>query len=195
MAPPLKGEAMNEVKAALGGLGLLLRGDDRALLNYDFSEGGFWRSFRWPLLALLFYVVLMQPDAAELAVWGDNTLGYAAARGAEFLLAWFVYLLLMAGVSRAFGLGNRFALFVVLYNWAQAITTGATLPLLAATDLGLLGPGILQGWSTALLLAWLYIVARIARIGLGAAWSLALAAAMLDLVVSILLHRAIDSVL
>lgn len=191
MALPLK----REIVAALAGLGLLLRGDPRALLQYDFSEAGFWRSFRWPLAMLAAYVVLMQPDAAELAVWGENSLGYALARGMEFLFAWFVYLLLLAILSRGFGLGDRFAIFVVLYNWAQAITTGATLPLLAATGSGLLGPGILQGWSTALLLAWLYIVARIARIGLGAAWSLALAAALLDLLVSVALHRAIDALI
>jgi hypothetical protein len=191
MALPLK----REVLAAIGGLGLLLRGDPRALLRYDFSESGFWRSFRWPLFALLAYVALMQPDAGELALWGDDALGYALARGAEFLLAWFAYLLLIAALSRGFGLGDRFAVFVVLYNWAQAITTAATLPLLAGTSFGLLGPGILQGWSTALLLAWLYIVARIARIGLGAAWSLALAAAVLDLLVSLLLHRVFDALL
>ena len=184
-----------ELAAAIAGLGLLLRGDPRALLQYDFSEAGFWRSFRWPLITLLAYVVLMQPDAGERAVWDDNLVGYAIARGVEFLLAWFAYLLLLAGLSRFFGLGDRFAVFVVLYNWAQAITTGATLPLLALSAFGLSGPGILQGWSTALLLAWLYIVARIARIGLGATWSLALAAAMLDLLVSILLHRVIDTLL
>lgn len=191
MALPLR----RELAAAVAGLGLLLRGDGRALLQYDVSESGFWRSFRWPLFTLLAYVLLMQPDVAELAVWGDNTVGYALARGAEFLFAWFIYLFLIAGLSRAFGLGNRFAVFVVLYNWAQAITTAATLPLLAATAFGLLGPRILQGWSTALLLAWLYIVARIARIGLGAAWSLALGVAIFDLLVSILLHRAIDTLL
>lgn len=185
----------SEIAAALAGLGLLLRGDPRALLQYDFSEAGFWRSFRWPLLTLLAYVALMQPDAADRLVWGDNTLGYALARGTEFLVAWFAYLLLLAALSRVFGLSDRFAVFVVLYNWAQAITTGATLPLLALTAADLSGPGILQGWSTALLLAWLFIVTRIARIGLGATWSLALAATMLDLLVSILLHRAIDTVL
>lgn len=191
MALPLR----REIAAAAAGLGLLLRGDPRALLQYDFSEAGFWRSFRWPLITLAAYVLLMQPDTAELALWGDNTLGYAIARGAEFLFAWFAYLFLIAGLSRAFGLESRFAVFVVLYNWAQAITTAATLPLLAGTAFGLLGPGILQGWSTALLLAWLYIVARIARIGLGAAWSLALGVAIFDLLVSVLLHRVIDTLL
>jgi hypothetical protein len=185
MALPLR----SEIAAAIGGLGLLLRGDGRALLAYDFSESGFWRSFRWPFLTLLAYIALMRPDAVELAEWDDDTLAFNLARGVEFLLAWMLYLAVMAGLSRAFGLGNRFAVFTVLYNWAQAITTAATLPLLAGTSFGLLGPGVLAGWSTALLLVWLYIVARIARLGLGAGWSLAAAAAALDLSVSILLHR------
>lgn len=185
MAPPPRGE----IFAAIGGLGLLLRGDGRALLAYDFSESGFWRSFRWPFLALLAYVALMRPDAVELAAWNDDMLAFNLTRGVEFLLAWMLYLAAMAGLSRAFGLGDRFAVFTVLYNWAQAIVTAASLPLLAGTSFGLLGPGVLSGWSTALLLIWLYIVARAARLGLGAGWSLAAAAAALDLAVSILMHR------
>ncbi|WP_341912885.1 hypothetical protein [Ferrovibrio terrae] len=181
-----------EILSALKGLGLLLRGDGRALLCYDLSLDGFWRSFWLPLLMLVAYALLMQPDAAEQAYWGDDTTAFTLVQVVKFAAAWVAYFALIAGLSRLYGLGQRFAVFVVLYNWAQGITTAATLPLLALARWDLLPAGTLGGWSTALLLAWLYIVVRIARLGLGAPLPLALAAAALDLMVSLLLHRVID---
>lgn len=188
MAPPPRGE----IAAAVKGLGLLLRGDGRALLCYDLSLDGFWRSFWLPLLMLVAYALLMQPDAAEQAYWGDDTTAFTLVQAVKFAAAWVAYFALIAGLSRLYGLGQRFAIFVVLYNWAQGITTAATLPLLALARWDLLPAGTLGGWSTALLLAWLYIVVRIARLGLGAPLPLALAAAALDLMVSLLLHRVVD---
>jgi hypothetical protein len=58
----------------------------------------------------------------------------------------------------------------------------------------LLPAGTLTGWSTGILLLWLYIVAQACRLGLGAGLSLALAAAFLDLAVSLLMHRLMGAV-
>ncbi len=184
-----------EARSALKGLGLLLRGDGRALLCYDLSLDGVWRSFWLPLATLIAYALVLQPDASERAYWGDDTAGYALLQGLKFLAAWLAYFMLAAGLSRVFQLGARFGIFVILYNWAQGITTAATLPILAGASWGLLPSGVLSGWSTALLLAWLYIVARVARVGLGASLSLALALAALDLLVSLAMHRLLDLLL
>lgn len=181
-----------EILSALKGLGLLLRGDGRALLCYDLSLDGFWRSFWLPLLMLVAYALLMRPDAVEQAYWGEDSIAFTLVQMVKFATAWVAFFVLIAGLSRLYGLGQRFAIFVVLYNWAQGITTAATLPLLALARWDLLPAGTLGGWSTALLLAWLYIVVRIARLGLGAPLPLALAAAALDLMVSLLLHRVVD---
>lgn len=181
-----------EITSAIKGLGLLLRGDDRALFCYDLSLDSFWRSFWLPFALLVAYALIMQPSAAELALMEGDDDFYALDQGMKFLLAWLAYFGLVAGISRVFGLGGRFGIFVILYNWAQAITTAATLPVLAATSWGLLPASVLSGWSTALLLAWLYIVMRIARHGLGASLSLSLAISALDLLVSLAAHRLVD---
>jgi hypothetical protein len=181
-----------ELLSAIRGLGLLLRGDGRAVLCYDLSLDGFWRSFWLPLATLVLYAAVMQPETADLAYWGDDRLGFALAQAMKFAAAWAVYFAFIASLSRMFQLGARFGIFVILYNWAQGITTAATLPILAGASWGLLPAGVLAGWSTALLLAWLYIVARIARLGLGAGLSLALAVAALDLIVSVAMHRLVD---
>jgi hypothetical protein len=181
-----------EIRAGIKGLGLLLRGDERALLCYDLSLDGFWRSFWLPFATLVAYTLIMQPTPAELALMGDDVGAYALQQGMKFLLAWLAYFALVAGISRLFGLGGRFGIFVILYNWAQGITTAATLPVLAGVSWGLLPASVLTGWSTALLLAWLYIVMRLARHGLGAGLSLALAVSALDLLVSLAMHRLVD---
>lgn len=184
-----------EIRAATKGLGLLLRGDERALLCYDLSLEGFWRSFWLPLVLLLAYVLIMRPDAAELAAYDDDVTYYTLLQAVKFLLNWIAYFALIAGISRLFGLTERFGIFVVLYNWAQAITTAATLPILAGATWGLLPSSVLAGWSTALLLAWLYIVVRVARHGLGASLSLAIAISALDLLVTLAMHRLVDLLL
>lgn len=184
-----------EIRAAVKGLGLLLRGDGRALLCHDLSLDGFWRSFWLPLAFLVIYAVVMRPTAVELAAFDDDRTVYTLAQGLKFLLGWVAYFALVAGISRIFGLGERFGIFVILYNWAQAITTAATLPILAGVSWGVLPLSVLSGWSTALLLAWLYIVVRVARHGLGATWSLALAISALDLLTSLAMHRLVDLLL
>ena len=184
-----------EIRAATKGLGLLLRGDERALLCYDLSLEGFWRSFWLPLVLLLAYVLIMRPDAAELAAYDGDVTYYMLLQAVKFLLNWIAYFALIAGISRLFGLTERFGIFVILYNWAQAITTAATLPILAGATWGLLPGSVLAGWSTALLLAWLYIVMRVARHGLGASLSLAIAISALDLLVTLAMHRLVDLLL
>lgn len=181
-----------EIAAALKGLALLLRGDARALQFYDFSLDGFWRSFGLPLFCLAVYLILQPVNPVQAEIWADNRLGFLSMQGLEYLLAWAAFLIAMAAISRGFGLGHRYAVFVVLYNWAQAIVTAASLPILAGSLVGLLPPGTLAGWSTGILLLWLYIVLQAARIGLGAGFSLAVGAAFLDLAVSVLVHRLFD---
>jgi hypothetical protein len=184
-----------EIQSAIKGLGLLLRGDDRALLCYDLSLDGFWRSFWLPLLLLVVYALVMQPTAVELAAFDDDRTVYMLAQAVKFLLGWVAYFALIGGISRIFGLSPRFGIFVILYNWAQAIITAATLPILAGVSWDILPASVLTGWSTALLLAWLYIVVRIARHGLGATLPLAITISVLDLLVTLLMHRLIDLLL
>lgn len=184
-----------EIRAAVKGLGLLLRGDERALLCYDLSLDGFWRSFWLPLLLLVAYTLVMQPSAVELAAYDDDRAFYMLVQAVKFLFGWVAYFALIAGISRIFGLGDRFGIFVILYNWAQAITTAATLPILAGVSSGVLSASVLTGWSTALLLAWLYIVVRIARHGLGGTLPLAITVSMLDLLVTLVMHRLVDLLL
>lgn len=183
-----------EIAAALKGLALLLRGDARALQFYDLSLDGFWRSFGLPLFCLVLYLILQPVSPVQAEIWGDNRLGFLLLQGLEYLLAWASFLIAMAAISRGFGLGHRYAVFVVLYNWAQAIVTAASLPVLAGSLIGLLPLGVLAGWSTGILLLWLYIVMQAARIGLGAGLSLAVGASFLDLALSIVAHRLFDLV-
>lgn len=184
-----------EIAAALRGLGLVLRGDARALQFYDLSADGFWRSFLLPLIAAALYFFLQQPAEAELAGWEGNAFGYGLVQAGQYVSAWIAYLAAILLLVRGFQLKGSYPAFVVLYNWAQAITVAASLPVLAASQAGLLPEGTLAGWHLALLLAWTYIVAQLARLALGAGLGAAMAAAALDLAVTVLLHRAVSLLL
>lgn len=184
-----------EIAAALRGLGLVLRGDARALQFYDLSADGFWRSFLLPLIAAALYFYLQQPGEAELAGWEGSALGYGLVQAGQYVSAWIAYLAAILLLVRGFQLTGSYPAFVVLYNWAQAITVAASLPVLAASQAGLLPEGTLAGWHLALLFAWMYIVAQLARLALGAGLGAAMAAAALDLAVTVLLHRAVSLLL
>lgn len=178
-----------EIAAALRGLGLVLRGDARALQFYDLSADGFWRSFLLPLIAAALYFFLQQPTEADLAGWEGNAFGYGLVQAGQYVSAWIAYLAAILLLVRGFQLKGSYPAFVVLYNWAQAITVAATLPVLAAAQAEWLPAGTLAGWHLTLLVAWMYIVAQLARLALGAGLAAAMAAAALDLAVTILLHR------
>ncbi|HEX6956355.1 MAG TPA: hypothetical protein VF194_00070 [Ferrovibrio sp.] len=183
-----------EILAAIRGLGLVLRGDPQAPAWYDLSIDGFWRSF-WPaLIAAGLYFAVLEPSAEDLAAWGSH-IGFALGEAGQYLTAWVAYLAVMVLLCRAFHLTGRYAVFVVLYNWAQAIINGVSLPVMLAENWGLLPPGALIGWELALLLLWLYTVAQIARTALGASLMVAVTAAALDLAATILVDRAIGALL
>lgn len=179
----------SEISAALRGLGLVLRGDPRALQCYDLSIDGFWRSFLVPLIAAALYFLLQQPTEAELAGWEDNRIGFGLVQAGQYFSAWIAYLFSVLLLVRGFQLQGSYPAFVILYNWAQGITVAATLPVLAASQGELLPAGTLEGWHFTLLVVWLYVVAQLARLALGAGLAAAMAAAALDLAVTILLHR------
>lgn len=191
MALPSK----SEIVAAVRGLGLLLRGDDRALLCYDLSLDGFWRSFWLPLVLVVAYALVMQPTAVELAAYSDDRTSYQLIQLVKLLLGWIAYFVVIAGITRMFGLGGRFGIFVILSNWAQAILIAASLPILAGANWGFIPPSVLGGWSTALLPVGLYIVWRIARHGLGTSLSLAFAIAALDVLVPLAMYGLVDLLL
>ena len=178
-----------EIAAALRGLGLVLRGDARALQFYDLSADGFWRSFLLPLIAASLYFFLQQPTEADLAGWEGDAFAYGLVQAGQYVSAWIAYLAAILLLVRGFQLKGSYPAFVVLYNWAQAITVAATLPVLAPAQAEWLPAGTLAGWHLTLLVAWMYIVAQLARLALGAGLVAAMAAAALALPVTILLHR------
>src|SRR3546814_12124841 len=89
----------------------------------------------------------------------------------------------------------RNAVFVILYNWGQAVLLLSILPVLALAAAGLLPAAVPQGWSLLLLLFWLFAVTRMARVGLGASLGAAVLAGLLDPAVTELLHRLVDLIL
>lgn len=187
MALPGRDESL----AALRGFVAVLRGDPQAPRYYDLSVDGVWRSF-WPSLLLTIPYTLLLP-AADPTVSID--VGALLGQFVLQLAVWFVYLAVMMVFCRAFGLTARYAVFVILYNWGQAVLLLSILPVLALAAADLLPAAAPQGWSLLLLVFWLFAVTRMAQVGLGAALGTAVLAGLLDPAVTELLHRLVDLIL
>lgn len=188
--------SLAELHAAFRGLGLVVRGDRRALAFYDLSVEGFWRSFWPPLLIAIPYLLLLDAMAVALSTGAEEPVGISLLPQAVLQLSsWLGYLLVMVLYCRAFALTAGYAAFVVLYNWGQAIFMAATVLVLAASHWGLLPPGAPVGWSGMLLVLWIYVVVQMARLALGARTGVAIVAALLDVAMTVLLHRLVDLIL
>jgi hypothetical protein len=147
-----------EIADAGRGVARLVRYDPRWPEGFDFSAGGFVRSFFGPLLALPFYVVF----AAMISTKGGAeplTSGplWAAAIGHALNTAAFP--ILVALVARPFGLASGFAAFIVLVNWAGlfvniALTAISPLTLLGDTGFDILGFAWLILFGLSIFLTW-----------------------------------------
>ena len=146
-----------QARAAGSGLVRLLRWDPSWGDGFDFTVGGFVRSFAGPLLALPLYVLavaVVEHPSSGAVLWGA---------GAAQLIDAFGFPLLLAAISGPLRFKPGYAAFVTVNNWAALYLNIA---LAAASLLALLGPvgeQAFSGCTLLLLVASVAIVWRIAR--------------------------------
>ncbi|WP_174301474.1 hypothetical protein [Caulobacter sp. S45] len=132
-----------EARAAATGIVRLVRGDPAWEQGFDFTPGGFVRSFIGPILALPLYVAavaLVEHAPSNAALWQASLAHVLDAFGFPLLLA------IISGPMR-FKAG--YTAFVIVNNWAALYLNVA---LLAASLLALLGPSGEQAFSLCSLL-------------------------------------------
>lgn len=150
---------------ALAGALRLARGDARGLAYFDASEQGFWRSFRAAGLCYPLYLILLAfpielgtpPELDAFRVLLVETIHY--------VISWVAFPLLMLPLVDRLQRGDRFFLFMTVYNWCQAPQTAlfALVALAGAagvlSDQGILVVDLIVGLA-ALVYEW--YVARVA---------------------------------
>ena len=136
MAAPSGVAAWAEAALALTGALRLARGDRGALACFDATEDGFWRSFRAAVLCYpMFLLLLVFPVEIGTADEGHSW-SYFIVETIRFVIAWTAFPLIVLPLAGWLGRGDRFLLFMTVYNWCQVPQTVA---FTAVTLLGAVG--------------------------------------------------------
>jgi len=180
----------------LRGAWRLLRWDVDGLQEFDLTADGFYRSF-WAIAAAF---VLMVPAFAA-----DHRVGMAFAAHAEDVqfamplgvyvatemgvaaIGWATFLLMMSPAARALGAGDRYAIFVIVYNWASLLVVSLTLPLAVAQLSGIASWDITLAVQFVLALVFLVFSWFVARVALDLEGLDAAAVVALEVVIFVLL--------
>lgn len=99
--------------------------DKSGLAFLDRTGEGALRSFAVLFFVLPSYalIVLMRGEAG-----GEDLYAAMALRMLSYVVGWLAYLLLCWQIARRIGRENRYAGFVVAYNWASVLQLGIYLP-------------------------------------------------------------------
>lgn len=161
----------SEIESSLlGTLEIVPRGED-ALRHFDFSVGGFWRSFGAAFMvlpvALLIYFsdhklwLEQRPDVAV-----PNLAVFLAIDVTGFVAHWALFAVAMAVLCRQFHMSQRYVPLMVVFNWSNIIVALLLLPSTALYYFGLISVDMARlGNFAAYFIAILYRL-RIAEVTL-----------------------------
>ena len=154
---------IQEIVVGLHGAWRFLHFDRRAILLFDTSVAGFWKSFFAAFLALPGYLLLMYLVAR---VDPDRTpkVGGVVNFGVEiviFALTWISYPIVMVTLSKWMGRSDRYYAYITAHNWSGVIYFYVLLPVILSGILtGALGLPILLAVQ-AVMLAYIWFIARV----------------------------------
>ena len=189
----------DEIAHSLIGAWRLFLDKPDALRFFDFSVGGFWRSFGTIVLIAPIYVLTimglqeMDPRASPRAHRFPQVL-YFVDRLIALLLGWVTLPAVLACLARPLGFAATYGSFVVARNWC------AVLEMIPFALIALLsGAGIAGAEAVSLLLlAALVVILRfdfiIARRALAASIGLAAGVVALDFVLGLFISAGVDAV-
>lgn len=173
---------------AMNGCLMLMRGDVAGLERFDVSIEGFWRSFQAAIFAapLYFLLLFLQPSPSGLSGWSFLISGVLT-----FTIGWVFFPLLALGLSRFYGLTDRYVPLIVAVNW---MALPQLLIFTAAIVLSLILPaGIVTLFLLVITVAVLYIQWFVIKSALATTAMTAITFLFLDLVINQTLQTFIES--
>ena len=180
-----------EVRRALTGAILLLRGEPAGMGCFDLSVDGFWKSFAAVLLVVPGYVLLLIEQYAATGLPADlmtvvfvETLAYAAGCVAFPIVA--------VLLTRLMGLGGRYVPLIVAGNWSSLPQIGF---LLAALLVSLAVPSVRPMVFLAATLAAVTYQWFVARTALQTTGLTAFGLVVVDVLLSIGISLTADGIL
>ena len=185
---------LHETLAGLYGAWRLARADRSGMAYFNTTHEGFWRSFISALIVAPIYIVLlvMRYHAEQLTV---PPVRYVALEAISYVVAWFIFPLVMFYLVQAIERERQFLGFVIAYNWASVWQNFLYLPVSMVGEMGVLP----EDWERSLELAALVLVFiytfYITKISLQISNLLAVGIVVVDFLVSVFLNLITEMLL
>ena len=170
----------------LQGIRRLSRFDQVGFLFFDASRKGFWRSFGGAAVCLPIWALAEYQQVATMH--GEAAWRFLAIQISAYVMSWLAYPLLVLQIADWFGVWPNYYRYMVAYNWFQPVLQLVWLPLVLLEFF----PGSEMNDMLAVLWLLLEIVQGVygwflARYGLGVSASTALALAVIDSLLALLI--------
>lgn len=183
--------SLREIVYSVFGAWRLARLDRSAMVHFDRTVVGFWKSFFAAAIIAPAYLILVATDLAGR----DSQAGLLrlfVVHLSAFSLGWAVYPVLVAHICQAIDRGNAYIGFIVAFNWIKVIQMAVYLPVIAIDAAGILPSGLnalLHVSVYSLVLAYQWFVTRLA---LNVTSMAAAGFVALDLVIAIMIAGFAD---
>ncbi len=190
--------SIREIESALKGSWLLFLNRREGLKWFDFSVGGFWRSFSVIVLLLpLFWMTSLAErklliTETDLAPEFLDNAGFWGVRLVGFALDWLALPVLLAFLARPLGIAATYPSFMVVRNWTSLFVAIPYVLSALFFQIGLISGGVMYLLWLCLLVMTLWYRFLIARMIFRSSISLVLGIVFLDIVLSIFIQAAVD---
>jgi hypothetical protein len=183
----------NEVASGLYGAWRLARGDVGGIGYINATREGFWHSF-WAMaiVAPLFALYLLLRADEGSAVAPER---FVAVQTISYIVAWFVFPLIMFYVVRYIDRARRYFAYIAAYNWTMVVQNYVYIPLAIVAELELI-PLDLAHFLGFVVLTLVFVYSWfVARASLGVSGLVAAAIATGDFFLSLVLNAITDGLL
>lgn len=197
----------HEIARSIFGAWRIARLDPRALAWFDLSADGFYRSFAAMAVVAPFYLMTMlvvlvsgglgldgAGDAMAADADGPDAATYLAVQAVFYVVRWIGYALLLVPITMLIGAADRYATYVVVWNWASVLQIGVMLPATTIVAAELVPEVLSQAILLAAVLTVLAYSYLVVRAGLGCAPVQALALVVLEVVWNAVLDGVADGI-
>jgi len=181
-----------EIQRSVQAAWVLARGDVRGMALFDLSVEGFWKSFAAALLVAPAYVIVLL-DQYSVIGWPQHVPGTVLAEAVSFALGWLAFPIVTIFLTRLLGLGARYVPLIVANNWSAVVQVALYT---AVVIVGTLLPANLR--TLALFMATLAVLTYqwfVIRTALQTTSATAFGLVMVDILISVMLSRGLDSLL
>jgi hypothetical protein len=156
--------SLREILHGVFGAWRLARLDHTAMVHFDRSVEGFWKSFFAAAIVAPAYLILVVTDLVGRESEA-TLLRLFIVHLAAFSLGWTVYPVVAAPICQAIDRGNAYIGFIIAFNWIKVIQMAVYLPVIAIDATGVLPTGLnalLHVLVYSLVLAYQWFVTRVA---------------------------------